>query len=77
MNRALFKLLLLNNKAILRRTLRGARTVRGAFLLLFSLGLIVLIIGPQIASAIIMRGRPELRHVSGAVAAFAPWDSSP
>ena len=45
MNRALFTLLILNNKATFRRTLRGVKTVRGALLLLFTLGFVALMIG--------------------------------
>jgi hypothetical protein len=71
MNRALFRLILLNHKSFLRRTLRGFRTVRGAFLLLFTLGIIALMIGPQVFSAIMVGGRPELRHISDATASFA------
>ena len=48
MNRALFKLLLLNNKAAWRRALRGVKTMNGAFLLLFTLGFFALMIGPQV-----------------------------
>ena len=42
MHPALFKLLMLSTKAALRRTLRGTKTVRGAFLLLFALGFFAL-----------------------------------
>ena len=61
MNRALLQLLALNNKAVFRRTLRGVKTVRGALLLLFTLGLIALMIVPQFVSAIAMSGRHEAR----------------
>jgi hypothetical protein len=71
MNRALFKLILLNHKAVFRRTLRGVGTVRGALLLLFTLGLIALMIGPQIVSTFMLRGRPEVRQISDAIAPFA------
>lgn len=61
MNRALFQLLALNNKAMFRRSLRGAKTVRGALLLLFTLAFITLMIVPQV----MLSGRPELRMSSG------------
>jgi ABC-2 type transport system permease protein len=72
MNRALFKLLMLTKWADVRRTLRGVKTVRGALLLLFTLGLIALMIGPQVVSAAMLSGRPEMRQVYGVVAPFAP-----
>jgi Putative ABC exporter len=67
MNRALFKLLLLNNKAAWRRTLRGVKTIRGAFLLLFTLGFFAIMIGPQVW----MSGRPEMRPAAGTSSPFA------
>ena len=73
MNRALLTLLKLNNKSVLRRTLRGVRTWRGAFLLLFTLGLFTLMVGPQLYTALAMRGRLELRQqLSGAFETLAP-----
>ncbi len=51
MNRALFQLLFLNNKASWRRALRGVKTAKGAFLLLFTVGFFTLMIGPQIFGA--------------------------
>ena len=67
MNRALFKLLLLNNKASWRRALRGVKTIKGAFLLLFTLGFFALMIGPQVW----MSGRPEMRQAAGTSSPFA------
>jgi hypothetical protein len=67
MNRALCKLLILNNKAGWRRALRGVKTAKGAFLLLFTLGFFVLMIGPQLW----MSGRPELRPAAGTTSPFA------
>jgi hypothetical protein len=72
MNRALFTLLLLNGKAVVRRAIRGVKSVRGALLLLFTLGLLALMIGPQVVSAIVLSGRPEMRQATDAVAPFAP-----
>jgi Putative ABC exporter len=62
MNRALMTLLKLNTKAVFRRTLRGVKTWRGAFLLLFTLGFVALMIGPQLYAAVAMRGRLDLRE---------------
>src|SRR5262249_5830432 len=62
MHRALVKLVWLSNKAALRRALRGARTVRGALLILFTLGFVALMIVPQVSSAWFMRGRPEIQQ---------------
>jgi hypothetical protein len=67
MNRALLKLISLNNKATWRRTLRGVKTVRGAFLVLFTMAFIALMIVPQV----MMSSRPELRPRPGANAPFA------
>ncbi len=74
MNRALFKLLLLNNKAAWRRALRGVKTVKGAFLLLFTLGFFALMIGPQVFR---MSGRPEMRPAAGTSRRSPPRPSSP
>ena len=57
MHPALSKLLLLSTKAVFRRMFRGARSVRGAFLIVFTLGFLALMIGPSLAVAS-MRGRP-------------------
>jgi hypothetical protein len=71
MNRALLKLMLFNQKAIVRRTLRGVKSWRGAFLLLFTLGFLALMIGPQLGVAISMRGQHEFRHELSGM--FEPW----
>jgi putative ABC exporter len=57
MHSALFKLFLLSNKATLRRTFRGVKTVRGALLLLFTFGFLALMIAPQIFAAIAMNAQ--------------------
>ena len=72
MNRALVTLLKLNYKATVRRALRGVRTWRGAFLLLFTLGFIALMVGPQVFMATAMKGRPEARQFSDLAEPLAP-----
>ena len=62
----------LNYKATVRRTLRGVRTWRGAFLLLFTLGFIALMVGPQMFMAAAMKGRPEARQFSDLAEPLAP-----
>jgi ABC-2 type transport system permease protein len=71
MHPALFQLILLLNKAAIRRALRGARTVRGALLLLFSLGFIALMIVPQILSAIAMNSQPQHLRFADTAESFA------
>jgi Putative ABC exporter len=72
MNRALFQLLWLNNKAVFRRTLRGVKTWRGALLLAFTLGFFALMIGPQVALFLTMHGRPEALAMSTVFEPVAP-----
>src|SRR5262249_40368054 len=72
MHPALFKLFALSTRAALRRTLRGARTVRGALLLLFTLGFVALTVGPSIASAILLNGRPDTAPLAGALEPSVP-----
>ena len=47
------------------------KTVRGAFLLLFTLGFFALMIGPQVMMAVMMGNRPELQPFAGASSPFA------
>jgi len=71
MHPALSKLLLLSIKAAFRRMFRGARSVRGAFLLLFTIGFLSLMIGPSLAVAL-MRGRPGGPVMTGWVDPYLP-----
>ena len=77
MNPALFRLLWLSSKATFRRALRGARTLRGALLLLFSMGFLALMVVPQVTTAITMRGVPEAAQMTARIAEtsefFAPF----
>ncbi len=72
MHPALLKLILLLNKAAIRRALRGARTVRGALLLLFSLGFIALMIVPQVLSAIAINSQPQALRFANTAESVAP-----
>ncbi|MGP0065293.1 MAG: putative ABC exporter domain-containing protein [Isosphaeraceae bacterium] len=71
MHSALFKLLLLSNKAALRRTFRGVKSVRGALLLLFTVGFVAMMIVPQIVAAIAMRSHPEALNFADKVEPYA------
>ncbi|HZW33855.1 MAG TPA: putative ABC exporter domain-containing protein [Isosphaeraceae bacterium] len=73
MNPALFKLLWLSTKAAFRRALRGVRTVRGALLVLFTLGFLALMLVPQVITAITMSGRPEMARIAETSELFAPF----
>jgi hypothetical protein len=57
MHPALFKLIALSTKSTFRRTFRGAKTVRGAFLLLFTISLMVLWLTPTVFVIATMRGQ--------------------
>ncbi len=59
MNRALLKLIGMLFGASLRRTFRGARSFKGAFLLIFTLFVFGAIIGPSVAVAVFLP-RPSL-----------------
>jgi hypothetical protein len=67
MHPALFKLIALSLKSAFRRMFRGARTIKGAFLILFTLGMIVLTLGPSVFAAVAMRGRPNVPLFTGMV----------
>jgi hypothetical protein len=58
MQPALLRLIVLTFKGNLRRAVRGAKTVRGALLLLFTLLVFGLILVPSLVSAILVRGKP-------------------
>jgi len=60
MNPSLLRLQFLLTKATLRRLLRGARTVRGALLLLFTLGLTGMGIAPSLLMIAMNRQSPEI-----------------
>jgi hypothetical protein len=66
MNAALARLITLSVKSSIRRTFRGARTVRGAFLVLFTFGVLALMIVPSLVGAAFMRS-------AQGVPQFATW----
>jgi ABC-2 type transport system permease protein len=72
MNPALLKLITLTFKARLRRIFRGCRTLRGAFLILFTIGVVVLFLGPSLATAIFLRGRPGYPQMAGLTEPYLP-----
>jgi hypothetical protein len=71
MNPALLMLILLSTKAFLRRMFRGARTLKGAFLILFTVAMIALFLGPSVAAAL-LRGRPGMPQLSGLADPYLP-----
>jgi hypothetical protein len=71
MHPALNKLTLLTFKATWRRLFRGARTVRGAFLIVFTMGLFTMMIVPSLFVAM-MRNNPVGRVFSGLAEPYLP-----
>src|SRR5271154_4856906 len=71
MNPALFKLIVLSLKSAFRRAFRGVRTVKGAFLTVFSAGVLVMGFGPAVFAAS-MRGRPGIPHFDGYLDPYLP-----
>ena len=57
MHPSLYKLMALTFKSSLRRLFRGARSVRGAFLIIFTIGIFAMMIVPSVLVAS-MRDRP-------------------
>jgi Putative ABC exporter len=72
MHPALFKLIALSTKSMLRRTFRGAKTVRGAFLLLFTIGILVLSLAPSVVTAVTLRSLEEKPNFSGMAEPYLP-----
>ncbi len=66
MNSTLLKLIGILTKASLRRTFRGARTFKGAFLIVFTLFVLAAMIGPSVAGAVFVRSLPGMPR-------FADW----
>src|SRR6185437_3581386 len=69
---ALFRLFVLSNKAALRRTFRGVKSVRGVLLLLFTMGFIGLMLVPQIFAAIAMNAQQHGSPIADRLEPFAP-----
>src|SRR5262245_19231299 len=72
MHPALCKLIALTFKAALRRTFRGARTIKGAFLILFTVVLVGLMVVPSVLTATALRGRAGMPQFSGIVEPYLP-----
>ncbi len=71
MHPALYKLTLLTFKSSLRRLFQGARTVRGAFLLVFTIGIFSMAIGPSLFIAT-MRNNPVGQFFRGLAEPYLP-----
>jgi Putative ABC exporter len=72
MHPALAKLIALSVKSSIRRTFRGARTVKGALLLLFSFGVLALMIVPSLVGAAFMRSAQGLPQFSQWIEPYVP-----
>ncbi len=72
MHPALFKLIALSTKSMFRRTFRGAKSVRGAFLLLFTISVLVLWLAPSVVVVVTMRGRADVPRFSGLAEPYLP-----
>ena len=72
MHPALLKLIVLTLKSGFRRAFRGARTVKGAFLTLFTMGVLFLMIGPSMFAAVTMRGVPGVLQFRGWLDPYLP-----
>ena len=73
MHPALFKLIVLSVRSAFRRAFRGARTIKGAFLILFTIGMLVLMVGPSVFAATALRGQPNMPQFSGLVEPYLPF----
>lgn len=69
---ALFKLQFLQMKGTFRRLLRGAKTVRGGFLLALMIGLTLLGIAPSLLTTLTTRDQPEFAALASMVESFLP-----
>jgi hypothetical protein len=72
MHPALFKLIVLSFKAGFRRAFRGARTFKGAFLIVFTMGVLVMMFAPSLFVAVSMRGGPGMPQLAGAFEPYLP-----
>ena len=71
MHPALYKLMMLTAKANLRRLFRGARTLRGAFLIIFTIAIFAMMIVPSLFAAT-LRDNPAGRLFSGLAEPYLP-----
>jgi hypothetical protein len=72
MHPALLKLIALLFKSGVRRAFRGARTVKGAFLTVFTVCVLLLMVGPSLFVAVMMRGQPGMPQFSGWLEPYLP-----
>ena len=72
MHPALLKLIALSFKSGVRRAFRGARTVKGAFLTVFTVGVLLLMVGPSMFAATMLHGRPGMPQFSGWLEPYLP-----
>ena len=72
MHPALLKLIVLSLKSGFRRAFRGARTFKGAFLILFTAGVFMMMVGPSVIAAVAMRGHPGVLQFSGWLEPYLP-----
>jgi Putative ABC exporter len=72
MNPALLRLIVLSIKSAFRRAFRGARTFKGAFLILFTMGVLLMSVGPSLIAAVSMRTLPGMPQLSGLVEPYLP-----
>ena len=72
MHPALWKLLRLTDKASWRTLFRGARTVRGALLLIFLIGIAGLYVVFLVGITFFMRGRTDFPDFTGSAAPYLP-----
>jgi hypothetical protein len=72
MDSALWRLLWIHTRSGLRRTFRGARTIRGAFLLIFTLGVMALWLGPLVFASAATRGRTDIFNFVGMADLYLP-----
>jgi hypothetical protein len=71
MHPALFKLFWIRNRAAFRRAIRGARTLRGAVLLLVGLGVVGLWVGMTLFMTLFLLRQPEAAQVTARYAGSA------
>ena len=74
MHPALYKLMALTFKSGLRRLFRGARSVRGAFLIIFTIGIFAMMLVPSVMVAF-MHERPAAAFPSGTAELSAAWSA--
>jgi Putative ABC exporter len=72
MHPALFKLFVLSLKSGFRKAFRGAKTVKGAFLTLFTMGVLFMAVGPSVFVAVFLRGQNSMPNFGGWAEPYLP-----